>query len=135
MDYKGGHEQLNYTRAWRCGDKFNCAELFDSNVPLEEQAAIVARAVHRSYSGFVEKADFLKLREVALTVGLPNAWAQRVGTQRLSLTLAGRNLKTWTDYLGFDPEVAWSGQANFTSGDFATLPPNRHYTIRLDASF
>ena len=95
----------------------------------------MARAVHRSYAGFVEKADFLKLREVALTVGLPNAWAQRVGTQRLSLTLAGRNLKTWTDYLGFDPEVAWSGQANFTSGDFATLPPNRHYTIRLDASF
>jgi TonB-linked SusC/RagA family outer membrane protein len=135
LDYKGGHHILNYTRAWRCGDRFNCAELFATGIPLEEQAAIVARAVHRSYTGFVEKADFMKLREVGLTIGLPTSLAERVRAQRLTLTLAARNVATWTDYKGFDPEVAWSGQANFTSGDFTTLPPNRYFTIRLDTNF
>jgi hypothetical protein len=60
---------------------------------------------------------------------------QRVGVDGLSLTLAGRNLATWADYKGFDPEVNYQGQANFTTADFSTLPPNRLWTVRIDANF
>ena len=73
---------------------------------------------------------------VALTLSIPQSIVDRVGRfSGMSVTLAGRNLKTWTDYSGFDPEVAFNGQSNFTSGDAGTLPPNRIYTIRLDANF
>lgn len=136
FDYKGGHEILNFTRAWRCVDKSNCEAAFDTNTSLEEQAAFLGRrSARRTYAGFVEPADFLKFRELAFTLSVPQSLANRFGSNGLSVTLAGRNLATWTDYTGFDPEVNYAGQANFTTGDFATLPPNRLLTIRLDANF
>ena len=137
LDYKGGHEMLNVTRAWRCttNNKANCAELYNTGTSLEEQAAFVAQSFYGSYAGFIEKADFVKLREVALTLGLPRTLAERFGANGLSLTLAGRNLKTWTDYKGLDPEINYGGQANFTTAEFGSLPPNRLYTLRLDANF
>ncbi|HLL46049.1 MAG TPA: TonB-dependent receptor, partial [Longimicrobiaceae bacterium] len=137
LDYKGGHEMLNVTRAWRCttNNKANCAELYNTGTSLETQAAIVAQSFFGSYAGFIEKADFVKLRELALTVGLPKTLAERFGANGLSLTLAGRNLKTWTDYTGLDPEINYGGQTNFTTAEFGSLPPNRLYTLRLDANF
>ena len=135
VDYKGGHKMLDYTHAWRCSYELNCAEAFDENTPLETQAAIVALAFHDTYAGWFEDADFFKLRELSLSFMVPDAWTHYIRASNLTLTVAGRNLATWTDYKGLDPEVAWSGQANFRSGDFATLPPNRMFTVRVDASF
>ncbi|MND02233.1 hypothetical protein D3C83_215390 [compost metagenome] len=55
---------------------------------------------------------------------------------RLSLTLAGRNLLTITDYTGVDPEVNGQGQAaNFGTWDFLTQPQVRSFILRLNASF
>jgi TonB-linked SusC/RagA family outer membrane protein len=135
LDYKGGHKMLNYTRAWRCSDELNCEETYDPDTSLETQAAIVGRIVHGTYAGFFEDADFVKLRELALTFFVPDSWASAVRADNLRLTFAGRNLVTWSDYSGLDPEVSWQGAANFTSGDFATLPPNKVFTIRFDANF
>jgi hypothetical protein len=51
-------------------------------------------------------------------------------------TLSGRNLTTWTDYTGIDPEINESGGgANFTQGEFNTQPPLRYYTVRVNYSF
>jgi TonB-linked SusC/RagA family outer membrane protein len=135
LDYKGGHEKLNFTRAWRCTYELNCEASFDPDTPLEDQAAVMALFAHNTYAGFIEDASFLKLRELALTFMLPTEWARAFQSTGLQLTLAGRNLATWTDYRGLDPEVAFTSAANFTSGDFATLPPNRMFTLRVDASF
>ena len=60
-------------------------------------------------AGYIEDASFVKLRELSLTLLAPNDWARRVGSTNLSLTLAGRNLATWTDYTGFDPELNFNG--------------------------
>ena len=57
-------------------------------------------------SRFVEDASFLKLREVSLSY--------RIGEMSggdWSVSLIGRNLKTWTDYRGFDPEVGLTNDA------------------------
>jgi hypothetical protein len=137
LDYKGGHQLLNQTAAWRCStaDVGNCAELYDRNTPLDRQAAIVARTSYRSYAGFVEDADFVKLREIALTLMVPSRFARQVNASNLSVTLAGRNLKTWTSYTGLDPELNYNGQSNFLTADFGTLPANRLFQIRVDAGF
>jgi TonB-linked SusC/RagA family outer membrane protein len=133
FDHKGGHRLLNYNRAWR--------ETFDANARAAyeatpaQQAAQIALWSNGSYAGFIEDASFVRWRELALTVGLPENMAQRFGARGLSLTFAGRNLATWTDYTGLDPEVNFAGQANFTTAEFATLPPNRFLTIRVDANF
>lgn len=133
FDYKGGHELLNFTRAWR--ETFEANTLAAYEAPIEQQAAQIALWGSSSYAGFIEDATFMKWRELAVTVGLPQEMARRFGAQGLSVTLAGRNLATWTDYTGLDPEVNYAGQANFTTGDFATLPPNRYFTLRVDTNF
>ena len=135
FDYKGGHKQLNYTRAWRCTYELNCAAAFDENTSLETQAAIAALNQQGTYAGFIEDADFVKFRELAFTFFVPANWTDAVYANNVRLTLAGRNLHTWTDYTGLDPELSYAGANNFTSGEFATLPPNRLYTIRLDLAF
>ncbi|MBV9772938.1 MAG: hypothetical protein JO040_03270, partial [Gemmatimonadetes bacterium] len=136
LDYKGGHQMWNFTHANRCNTNVsNCAELYDVTTPLKEQAAIVALRSYTSMAGFVEDADFVKLREASLTFGLPREFAERFSARGLSLTLAGRNLHTWTKYTGLDPELNSQGQANFTTAELGTLPPNRMYTIRIDANF
>ena len=52
---------------------------------------------------FVEDASFAKLREVAVDYALPSAVAERLGLSGVNLRIAGRNLKTWTDYTGLAP--------------------------------
>lgn len=137
FDYKGGHKLVNMTRAWRCVDVANCEAAYDHDTPLDQQAAMVARGLlpGGTWGGFVEDADFTKFRELAVTLGIPRGLAQRFGGRGASLTLAGRNLKTWTKYSGFDPEVSFAGTSNFTSGDYATIPANRLFTARLDLTF
>jgi TonB-dependent SusC/RagA subfamily outer membrane receptor len=52
---------------------------------------------------WVEKTDFFKLRSASLSYALPANWIR--GVSAASITLAGRNLFTWTKYTGSDPEV------------------------------
>ena len=128
---------MNFTRLNRCElPNAVCEEQYDATTPLDVQAANVAWNYHGTAAGYVEKADFWKLREVAVTFTVPQTVVDRVGRfSGMSVTFAGRNLKTWTDYSGFDPEVSYAGQSNFNSGDAGTLPPNRLWTVRLDANF
>jgi hypothetical protein len=52
-----------------------------------------------------------------------------------TLTIAGRNLHTWTNYAGLDPELNAGAQANFTTTDFLTMPQVRYFTARVALSF
>jgi len=101
---------------------------------LEQQAA--AQAAANGYvGGFIEDASFTKLREVALSLTLPQRYAMRAGAAAAVLTFAGRNLHTWTKYSGLDPEVNAGAQANYSTADFLTAPQVRYFTARLALSF
>ena len=130
LDHRGGHQQLNLSERFRCAFIFNCRALHDPTAPLADQAAAVT-ALLGSDAGYIVDSDFTKLREVSVTLMAPDAWAQRLGARGLNLTLAGRNLATWTDYPGLDPEVNSSGGANFTTQEFFTQPAVRYFTARL----
>jgi TonB-linked SusC/RagA family outer membrane protein len=147
LDYRGGFKNYNSTAEFRCGSTANCATLYTGypGVPtasLAEQAAAVA-AVNgdavtgiKSAAGFIEDGSFVKLRELSLTVGLPQSIARRTRARGASITFAGRNLKTWTDYTGLDPEINTSGSgSNFVTAEFLTQPPVRYYTARIDLNF
>ncbi len=135
LDHRGGYQQFNNTEAFRCASTFqNCRAAFDPTAPVTEQARAAA-AARGTDAGYMEDADFWKLREVAVSVSAPSEWARRVGAQQVRLTLAGRNLKTWTDYSGFDPEVNQFGFDNFATADFLTQPNVRTFTARLQLSW
>jgi TonB-linked SusC/RagA family outer membrane protein len=59
-------------------------------------------------SWFVEDGGFVKLRELSLSYRVPVArlgFLSRSQLAGMTLSLVGRNLITWTDYKGYDPEI------------------------------
>ncbi len=135
VDYRGGFKLYNGTEDFRCGTFLTCRAINDPTAPLWQQARAVADAVYGTVAGYIEDASFTKLREIALTISAPSTWAERAGLSGMSLTLAGRNLATWTDYTGADPEVNFAGQSNFNQADFLTQPPVRYYTARINVNW
>jgi TonB-linked SusC/RagA family outer membrane protein len=137
LDYRGGFFQHNFTEEFRCRFRI-CRGLNDPEAPLFEQARAVqtvTRGGGRSSAPFIEDADFWKLRELSFTLMVPNAWAGRIGASKANLVLSGRNLATWTDYTGADPEVIGNADENFATRDFLTQPPVRTWIIRLNLGF
>lgn len=53
----------------------------------------------------VERADFIRFRELSLTYEVPAETLAQFGMRNLSFTLSGRNLALWTPYSGVDPEI------------------------------
>lgn len=137
FDYRGGFKVDNSIEQFRCFSVGNCRGLYDRNAPLREQAFAQALSLPGAGNalGFFEDGWFIKLRELSLTFAAPTPWARLVGANTLSLTLAGRNLWTITDYSGVDPEVNSFGQSNFFTSDFEAQPPTRLWVARVSASF
>jgi len=142
LDHKGGQKLYNNVFQSRCAGSAVTASFCDlRQVPgaasLADQAAIQANRQYGSVAGFIEDASFTKLREVSLTLTSPASLVRRIGLPNngLSLTLGGRNLKTWTNYRGLDPEVNFNGASNFSTADFFTIPPARQLTARIDVNF
>lgn len=85
------------------------------------------------FEEFVEDGSFVKLREVALSYDLKPKWDY---IDNVRFSLVGRNLISWDDYSGWDPEVSSAGQSNGVRGfDFATVPIPRTYQLGINVSF
>ena len=88
------------------------------------------------FEEYVEKGDFVKLRELSISYGIEPALLRRMGARGATLTLAGRNLKTWTDYTGWDPETNAGAQSTLVRGfAFATTPIPRNVTAAVTVNF
>src|SRR5690606_34756782 len=75
---------------------------------------------------FVEDASFIKLRELSLRYTVPQSLVNRlgeIGLDGLTVFAIGRNLFTWTDYKGYDPEAGTplSRMDDFVYPQFRTL--------------
>ena len=81
----------------------------------------------------IDDGSFTKLREVSLSY--------RVGRiakilSDLTVMVSGRNLYSWDNYKGFDPEVNAGGQSTLLRGiDFGAVPIPRTFSISLQAKF
>src|SRR5438105_357511 len=133
FDHKGKYKLFNNTRRFRCSFG-NCQEAYDPTAPLADQAASIGISLGTD-AGYIEDASFTKLRELAFSIMAPDSWVNAFGGHNMQLTVAGRNLHTWTKYTGFDPEINSTPGANFSTSDFLTLPPTRNWTVRLTTTF
>jgi TonB-linked SusC/RagA family outer membrane protein len=97
-----------------------------------------ARNDTRSVSQYVFDGSFVKLRELTLSYELPEAFARRMlgGPRGLRIEFSGRNLKTWSNYPGVDPESSNFGSQNISRFiDLAPYPPSRTFYITFAASY
>jgi hypothetical protein len=135
FEARGGNYQLDGTTEFRCY-QLGCAAVGDPNATLAEQAAFIGTRQLGTVHGFIHKADFIKWREASITLRAPSSLGERYSILRgATFTLAGRNLATWTDYPGLDPEIAEQGTSNFNQNEFNTQPPLRYLTARLSFRF
>jgi len=128
----------NISEELRCADIENCQWDYDPHSSLKDQARIVAFD-NGSQNGFLEDGSFWKWRELSVRATAPDEWTHRLRVSSLSLTIAGRNLRTWTKYTGVDPETnstpGLTGAAAFAQQEFATQPLVRYWTGRFDITF
>lgn len=85
------------------------------------------------FEEFVEDGSFVKLRELAISYGFTPPFD---GIDNVEISLVGRNLISWDDYSGWDPEINTAGQSNGVRGfDFAGVPIPRTYQLGINVSF
>ncbi len=131
VDYKGGHYLFNMSE--------QSSFTLDQNHRLANDPTVTREQWQLYRNGgnhpFIERADFIKLRELSLSYSLPAALTQRFGSEEMSLTLAGRNLAVWTKYSGADPEVNIGGAAAFTRGESNSVPMMRRLAATINVRF
>lgn len=88
------------------------------------------------FQEYIENGTWVKLRELSVTYSLPSGMLGRLGTHGAAVTLAGRNLKTWTDYTGWDPETNAGAQRTLVRGfSFAATPIPRSVALTFTTNF
>ena len=140
FEHRAGNYMLDLTSEFRCrtsrafSDR-GCAATADPNASLESQAAYIAGTFLSSRAGYIQKADFVKWRELSVTLMVPPSLSRNAYLSGASLTLSGRNLKTWTDYQGMDPEGVEDAAGNFNQNESQGQPPVRYWTARMNFTF
>ena len=135
FDHRGGVTLNNSTEYFRCSTSGTiCEGITVKSASLLEQAKAISTRMG-TRGGYFEDASFWKLRELSFTVTVPQRFANSLRAGSASITLAGRNLKTWTDYTGIDPELNVSSASNFNTAEFLTQPPVRYWVGRLNLTF
>ncbi len=142
LDGQRGGDVYNFTKQWMTQDHRH-AHADMSGVRPEDKIAN-AFFTDGVYNGlvandyFVEDGSFVKLREVSVGYNFSAAMLDRVGLGRMAsgvkVALIGRNLKTWTSYTGFDPEVTSGGDFNFRIDGFR-YPNLRTFTGQVEIRF
>lgn len=84
-------------------------------------------------TGFYEDGGFVKLREISVGYTLSDEWVQRtLGFSSIDVRVAGRNLHTWTNYSGVDPETNLVGAETGARGiDWFNNPQTRSWVFSL----
>ncbi len=88
-----------------------------------------------THTRFLEKADFLRIREVTLGYNLPSSLTDKIGVTG-RVYFRANNLFVFTAYTGTDPEISSNINANYTVGhDNRTIPAVRTFTLGLNLNF
>ncbi|WP_042371026.1 SusC/RagA family TonB-linked outer membrane protein [Bacteroides neonati] len=94
----------------------------------------------RESDRFLEKGDFIRLRQIQLGYTLPNSLTRKAYIEKLRFYVSGENLLTWTNYSGIDPDFsarATSSLSNVMSTGLDTqiYPFTRSFIIGLQLTF
>lgn len=84
----------------------------------------------------IEDGSFLRVNNITLGYTLPTVLTAKLKIQSLRLYGTVNNLKVFTNYSGYDPEVATRNSDPLTPGvDFAAYPRARVFVFGVNATF
>ncbi len=136
FDFKTGYKKLDGNTRVRCTIFLRCIENFR---PLEGDPIRVAEEQTGGIPDFyINDASFIKLRELSVSYSLPDQWVRTIGASRAMVSLAGRNLYTWTRYPGLEPEAMFLGGTrggNFSAWEQADLPQLAQWIVTVNVGY
>ena len=136
LDGSFGNDVANFSR--------RIAQYFGADKAVEREATgdttyrlyTLNLTRHLIYEEFIEDGSFIKLREVSVAYRVPESLVARANLSAMTLRLSGRNLYTWTDYSGIDPEINFFSSSTVSRGvEFATTPLPRSWTLSANLTF
>jgi len=97
------------------------------------------RSAGAGFSGdgfqFTEDGSYIKLREVSVSYRLRNKFVNSLGLSDIVFRLSGRNVRTWTDYTGFDPESNRQQATGARDSDYFNQPQTRSFLFTMYVNY
>ncbi|MGI4875441.1 MAG: SusC/RagA family TonB-linked outer membrane protein [Janthinobacterium lividum] len=91
---------------------------------------------NRVSTRFIEDGSYVRLKNLTVAYTVPVGISKHAAIKNLRVYATALNLITWTNYSGYDPEVAADPLANTNLGrDYGVYPQARTYTVGLNATF
>jgi TonB-linked SusC/RagA family outer membrane protein len=140
LDWQHGGSIINLTKLLYdlYGNTVDYADPITVGTLQTTKGANRLRVFGKQTAVFVEDASFMKLREVTLSFEVPPDMVSRFGrgVRTAELSFSGRNLLTFTDYTGMDPEVSNFGNQQIARNiDVAPYPPSRSFWFSVSLGF
>jgi TonB-dependent SusC/RagA subfamily outer membrane receptor len=135
VEWSGGNKTLdadlafNRCLAYTASSIGTCRQVYFPTQYDPRTIAAIQQGFYTSYA--LSNAGFTKLREVSASYTWPTL-ARFIHANAATLTVAARNLLTWTRYSGLDPETTPIANV-FNTQTYAALPPPHTFlaTLRL----
>lgn len=108
------------------------------DVTNEPRASYLGRSGAREVSSrFIEDGSYIRLQEVTIGYRLPASVTGLLRLRNARIYLTGHNLKLWTDYSGYDPDVNSNGSGSITGlgTDFYAYPRARTLSIGISGGW
>lgn len=135
LDGVSGNDVFNFDRRLLETPAFGTGRAYEAELRGDVPTGYF-QARRSIFEEYIEDGSFVKLREVSVSYALPSTLLGRIGADGMQLTLTGRNLKTWTDYTGWDPETNVGAQRTLVRGfGFATVPIPRTVAFSVTTTF
>lgn len=147
FDRQAGHELLADSPDFRC-PLVDGAGVFSSTcwrwvhrrqatTPVEQAGMEKDFRVGDHNFVWVEEANFIKFRELRVSYQLPDALLGQFGAASGRFFVTGRNISSWTDWDGIDPETVQEGARDQveTIETGLALPPTQQWSAGLSLSF
>lgn len=93
--------------------------------------------------GFPQDASFTRIKDITLSYNFPQSIIKKTGLDGLQMYVSGRNLFTFTDWTGWDPEArqvsrghsSWDGTRGETVYDSSNYPTTKSFVFGINVTF
>ena len=151
FDYKGGGNSVDGANSFQCTTPpYTCGESQNPTSSLALQARQIAKTygstelgctvgcsiLKSGASGYFQPNQFWKFREISVTYQLPANLIRSIKAQNgSSVVLSARNLNTWTQFTGIDPEANYGLTQTDATNEFQTAAAPTYWTLRLNLKY
>ena len=134
--YDEARNDLNSSNETPGPDRINNAWLEQGDITVYPRLNRVPQNRERPNSFFVTPGDYIKLRFVRFTYDMPKTAIDQIGVfKAMSFNLSFNNLATWTNYIGYNPELGSRGNPLQPGVDNLRYPNKREVIFGMRVQF